>query len=763
MTGNRKVYEEAMRAAANVAWEGGWEEAAQAYRRALDEFPDDLDALTGWGMACFKIGRLEEALDAYQRAGEITPDDPTIWERLGQVQEGMGRGKAAAENYMAAADGYLGQGNQDAAVERWQDAVRVDPGNIEAHVALLKRYQQFGQIGQAVEEGLAVARIYRDQGRNAYAIQVCQHTLKLDSHNAEALALLDELRYDESSEKAAKPAADVPAEAPEPLADIGEISDAVALDRGDKGKDVRESPVESARQKALTDLAESVFADEIDIAPAAASRLSKEKVDALIGQAIDFQTRGKVDEAIAAYERVSEAGGERPAVHFNLGLLYQEQMRFDEAIAEFEQSVSHPDYKLGSQFALGECYRARGRVDEALEHFIEVLKIVDLATVRREQADDLIHLYENLADVHVIKGDRELALKFTNSLVTFLSEQGWEDKVKHARERLDALTREGPALSLAEMLVTPGSEKLLESVSLAQEYVKRGMFYAALEECYYSLDSAPYYLPVHRQLAELFLEMRKVDDAVSKFVVIADTYRVRRNLQQATAMYSRALKLTPMNTTVRAKLIDLLISRGEIDQALRNYLILADSYYHQAQMGKAREIYQESLRLAPRGGNEREWTVKILHKMGDIDMQRVDWKRAVSVYERIRDQAPDDERARLTLMELYYRLNQSKSAVNELDELLKIYRERDKSGRVFAILNDVVERWPDAIPLRARLAQAYLNDGRVEDALEHLDKLGDLQLEAGREKEAIATIRAIVALRPPNVEEYEHLLEQLGG
>ena len=762
MTGNRRVYEEAMRAAANVAWEGCWDEAAETYRRALEEFPDDLDALTGWGMACLRTGHLENALSAYQQASEIATQDPTIWERLGRVREKMGRGKAAAEGYLAAAERYLEQQAQDSAMERWQDAVRADPGNIQAHVALLRYHQSHGQVHQAVEEGLAVACIYQDQGENAYAIQVCQHTLKLDPHNAEALALLDELRYGGPSGEAAVPDTDELEGdlEPEPLTDIEALSESVIVERGDKAEG-RESPVESTRQKALTDLAESVFAEE-EVASAATSQLSKEKIDALIGQAIDFQTRGKVDEAIAAYEQVSEAGGERPAAHFNLGLLYQEQLRFDEATAQFEQTVSHPEYKLGSHFALGECYRARGRVDEALEHFIEVLKIVDLATVQHGQADDLIYLYENLADVHVIKGDRELAAKFTNSLVTFLSDKGWEDKVKQARERLDELTREGPALSLAEMLVTPGSERLLESVSLAQEYTKRGMHYAALEECYYSLESAPYYLPIHRQLAELLLEMRKVDEAVAKFVVIADTYRVRRNLRQAAAIYNRALKLTPMNTVVRAKLIDLLISHGEIDQALRHYLILADSYYHQAQMDKAREVYQEALRLAPRGGNEREWTVKILHKVGDIDMQRVDWKRAISVYERICDLAPDDERAHLTLMELYYRLSQPGPAVEELDNLLRIYRERGKSERVFAVLNDVVERWPDAIPLRTRLAQACLNAERVEEALEHLDRLGDLQLEAGRQKEAITTIRAIVALRPPNVEEYELLLEQLG-
>jgi len=217
-----------------------------------------------------------------------------------------------------------------------------------------------------------------------------------------------------------------------------------------------------------------------------------------------------------------------------------------------------------------------------------------------------------------------------------------------------------------------------------------------------------------------------------------------------------------MDTTVRAKLIDLLISHGEIDEALEHYLILADSYYHLAQMDQAREMYQEALRLAPRGSPERRWEVRILHKIGDIDMQRVDWRRAIEVYEQIRELDPDNERARLTLMDLYYRFDRSELAVVELDSLLRVYRESGKVQRIFAILEDAVRERPDDIPLRTRLAQVHLDAGDVEQGVGHLDELGDLQLEAGRYEDARATIRAIIALHPPNAEAYQQLLDQIG-
>ena len=770
MAGNRRVFTQAMRTGANAAWDGDWEQAISAYKSALAEFPSDVSALTALGLSYSGAGQLESALESCQRANELAPDDPVLLERIGKTWEQLGQGEKSAEAYAASADQYLSQQQAtNLALQRWQDAVRAYPDHHDSHAQLLQYYQRHGRVGEAIKECLVLARINQARGQNDYAAQICRHGLRLAPRDPELLAALDSIMYGEQA--AVEPGAEVAEQGTEPLGDIGEPNGSIALKSppvsdSETATRGRGSPIEIARQKALTDLAESVFEDEdeeiVTAPPPGAGRLNKPETDALITQAINFQTRGRIEDAISAYERMGEAGVDEPAAHFNLGLLYQEKLRFDDAISQFQRAISKPEYALGAHFALGECYRAKGRIDEAVGHFIEVLKIADLATVRRDQARDLIQLYESFADRYIARGEREQTAELASLLVAFLSEEGWEDKVVQWRQRLDAVAQEGPTLSLAEMLTVPGAEHILESLSLAQEYAEGEKLYAALEECYYALERAPTYLPIHRQLAQVLLGMGKVDGAISKLVVIADTYRVRGDIRQASAMYERALKLAPMHTAVRAKMIDLLVSYGEIDGALEHYLILADSYYHLAQMDQARDTYQESLRIAPRGDLQRRWEVRILHKIGDIDMQRVDWKRAAGVYEQVRALAPDDERACLTLMELHYRFNRPDLAVSELDSLLKTYHENGKTERIFAVLEDAVQGREEDIPLQTRLAQAYLNAGRVEQALRQLDRLGDLQLEAGRSEEAKATIRAIIALNPPDVADYQQLLDGLG-
>ena len=453
-----------------------------------------------------------------------------------------------------------------------------------------------------------------------------------------------------------------------------------------------------------------------------------------------------------------------PAAHFNLGLLLQETMHFDEAIQEFQRTVDAPEYRLGSLFALGECYRAKGRIDEALSYFLEVLKIIDQATVRRDQADDLIQVYQSLAESYAAKGDSEQATQFADALVEFLKSKGWEDKVNVARKRLDQLTIEGgPAITLAELLTVPNPTEMLEAMALIGEYARRDKLYSALEIAHGAVLGAPYYLPLHLRLGDILWSCGRAEAALAKYLTVADTYNARGEARLAIGTYQRILKMAPLDVNVRGKLIELLVSYGQIDRALEHYLQLADAYYQLADHDKARDVYQDALKLAPRGSAQRNWTVQVLHKLGDIHIQRIDWRHALTIYEQIKSIAPGDERARVALIDLYFKTNQSPRAIKEIDELVAAYKSSGKTDKVIPILDDQVRAHPTDMALRARLAQAYIENKHIPEGIQQLDALGDLQVNAGMKREAMATIRAIVALNPPNAADYRQLLAQLEG
>ncbi len=766
MPGNHQLFIQSVKRGDEHVWNKMWDKAIVEYETALDEFPNDPMTLARAGLVYTQLKRMDEALKAYQRANQSQPNDPVILTRLAEVQERLGMIEDATRTCMRLGNLFAGQQALDKAVQYWEHATQLDPSNTEAHQHLAESYEARGQTDAAVREYTLLIRLYRKAGQVDMAVAATQAALTLAPRNTGVLRAAEESPRNTGPLRSPEPARPS-APSPEPALRPSEVSswDIGGLDQTAESEG-RGSPLEIARDKALSDLAETIFEDAESLQPrinahGTAARLSKAEIDALIGQALDHQTRGQLDQAITAYRRILEAVN-MPAAHFNLGLLYEQELRFEEAIEQFNEAVDHPEYALGSRFALGECYRALGRIDEALDHFIEVLKIVDLQTVRREQADDLIALYENLADSYSVKGDHEQALNFTNSLVEFLSNRGWEDKVVEARKRLDSLSEEGSPISLAELFTVPNADIILQALSMSQEFAKRGKYYLAADEVQRAIEHTPDYLPLHLRLAELLWDNGHSEESVAKLRTIADTYQVRGDVRHSMNIYQRILQMTPMEIPTRTTLIKLFISHGEIDQALDQYMQLADTYYQLAQIDKARETYQEALSFAPRGSTGKQWALKIYCHLGDIDMQRIDWRRAIQDYEQAKSIAPEDEKARISLIELYYKVGHNTRAIRELDELMTIYKAAGKTRKMLTVLEEQVHLRPSEIALRSRMARLYVETGLKEQAIQQLDALGELQLQAGAKKEAAATIRAIIALGPTNLDDYTQLLAQLG-
>jgi tetratricopeptide (TPR) repeat protein len=749
LAGDRKVYEKAIREGLNFAWEGQWEKAVHCYENALAEMPDDPTVHNHLGLAYFELKRFEPALEAYTLASRLAPDDPAPMAWIAKIHEQLGQRHAAADAMFSLAETHQRQRDWTEAIRACQQAIQLHPDHLPAHMALAEIYAQLDQPQRALKEYLNLARVLQRQGRIDKALDQCREALHIDPRNAEARALARALQRGESVEEL--PTTPLPAEE-------------------------RASPADMAQDRALEELAGIPFEDaplgpaadlgalEEEATPPASSTepvLSRPEIDALVAKAIDYQTRGLIDEAISCYTKVIDAGVDRPAAHFNLGLLHQQRLRFEPAIQEFRKTVGNAQYALGSHFALGESYRALGRIDDALEHFVQALKIVDLGTVQEDQVDDLMNLYDALAGSYVAKGDSAKALAFANSLVEFLSSKGWEDKAHEARQRLDSMSEEGETMSLAEFLAAPSATTVLTAMSLSQEYLKRGALSAATEVCYAAISAAPTYLPLHLRLAEIFAQKDRIEDAVTKYQVVADLYLVRGEPRQAIGVYKRILRLKPMDVVIRSRLIDLLISSGEIDQALEQYVALADAYYDLAQVKKALEKCIEALRLVPRASNESEWRVRLLRNMAEIHLRRAEWREATELYKQLISVAPDDERARLGLIDLNYKLGRGKEADKETVALLEYYHSQGEHERALVLLQEAVRLQPQQMPLRARLARAYIDAGMNEDAIHELDALGELQLDAGLRKQAMATVRFIISLNPKNIEAYRQLLSQL--
>ncbi|HBY98593.1 MAG TPA: hypothetical protein DEP84_32385 [Chloroflexi bacterium] len=484
------------------------------------------------------------------------------------------------------------------------------------------------------------------------------------------------------------------------------------------------------------------------------------KVEALKARALDYQTRGLVEEAVRTYREICDLRIEAPEVLYNLGVLYKELLRFDDAITALEQVRRHPDYALAANFAIGQCHQRKGRIDEALEHFLEAIKIVDLQSVGREQADDLIKLYEGLADSYEAKGDLPQAEHFTDALADFLTSRGWEDKLRALRHRVAGFDG-GETITLAELLEVPDREAVLASLAASQQYLEQGLLTTAIAECYWALGLAPHHLPIHLRLADLFGREGRVDEAVTKLVAVAEVYTVRGNPTKAIRTLERALDISPLDQTVRSKLIDLLVSHGEIDAALEHYLALAEGFYQLALGERAVEKLNEALRLAPRGALERNWSLVIQRRLADIHVQRLDWRRAAAALEAANALAPDDLEVGQQLVDLHYKLGNGPRARHLLESISERWSARGKTGAALALWRGPVEQHPDDLDLRRGFGERCAQAGQIEEACAAWAPLVDEYLKTGQAVQAAALLRRMIGLKPSNEAQYRARLQQL--
>jgi tetratricopeptide (TPR) repeat protein len=214
---------------------------------------------------------------------------------------------------------------------------------------------------------------------------------------------------------------------------------------------------------------------------------------------------------------------------------------------------------------------------------------------------------------------------------------------------------------------------------------------------------------------------------------------------------------------VRENLIDLLEQEEDLEGLVPQYLGLADTYSQLGDGDKARDTYGLAERTAARIGATVAQQVAIKHKVADLEQLRMDFRRALRIYEEIVQLDPNDEKSFRSIIDLHHRAGNQVEATKRLDELLRLYAREKNVTRIIQVLEELVRQYPNDTGARSRLAAIYRQIGRKQDAIGQLDALGELQLEAGMHKQAAETIRQIITMNPTNIGDYKRLLAQLGG
>lgn len=736
----QEAYQQAMREAADAAWERDWLRAIEAYQHALEIAPNDPQALAGLALSLMEAGRYDQALIAYERVSKLVPNDPLPHEKIAQIYELVDRPREAAAAYLRAAELHARR-NPQRAIPYWEMAVYLNPDLLQAHLRLATLYEKEEATRErAVYNWLAIARLFQAHGQNSRADQVLQHALELDPINPTIRSAVEDF-------KRGLPIPPVPAPAyEEPPALKREDEEEEGEEYEVVEEEAAHPPAEEAARHAMATLADLVWSGEVP----------QEALTTLV-QAIDAQQIGEIEEALDLYNQVRESGLDHPALLFNLGLLYRQAGQVEKAVEALQQVMEQEEYAIAAHLELGQAYHAQSDGDKAAHHLIEALRLADerLNTQTDQQG------YERLIERLKEQTDEQVG-ELCQALIFYLNDPNWRTKLQNTLTGYAMRGKTAYVRDLVDLIIEGGRPEVAEIMQRIDQYLARGMPRMAMEEAHYAIQKAPDYLPAHRRVADLLVREGRTEEAAYKLNLVANTYLIRGNEEKAADLYAEVIDLWPADITPRRRVIEMLKKQGRVAEALNHYAKMADVYYTMlADPNRAIEVYREGLAYATQSKADPALTIPLLKGLADIESQRLNYRRALNYYRQVLEITPDDEQVALAVIQIGFQVGESREAIAALDTYLRQCAASGREDRMVAVLEEQVKQHPNVIPLRQRLAEVYRRKNRIAEAVEQMDAIGELQLEQGRTREAIQTIRRIIEMNPPNVEGYRTLLSQL--
>lgn len=783
MAGNQQAYQTYMSAGHNAAWDQNWESAVKHYSMALREFPEDPEAHNNLGLSLLRAQRLAEALRIYERAVALSPEDPTPLEGVAYALEASGNLREASQRYTQVAELYLQQRDLEKAIQAWELAAQLTPGLIPIHAKLAQAHERTGDKKRALYHYLTLGYHFARTNQVDKGIKAVERALALEAREPRALNMMAALR---SGGEVLPPADDnAPRTASAPQAkrldeDFGLFDNAVTPQANLTGDPM--GPMGEAMTQSLNLLAAYVLEQGM---------LDATGADAL--SAMELQRQDDRDGAVAAYLRAVKALP-HPALKMSLGGLLLLQDNPADAVKYLGDALTNPDLSNGAMHALGMAYTKLGKHQQAMRYLIQCLEGVETQRKTGDPAE-LSLTYNNLLEsLHDSTADGLQAIN--ERFLRTLSGEDWPQRVVDLRQHLGEIGVQGGAGGMRDFLGSEGGDELADTIARIDRYIREGRFLLAMDEAHQAVEQAPSYLPAHVRMAEIMVKEGRLRQAINKYYIVARVYLIREEYERAVSVLNEVIEMAPLDTAIRQELISVLEFQGRSEDALTHYIQLGATYKQLGNIEGASESYVVAEGIARRM-NDRSLVLKIKHALADINMVKLDTRRAQRLYEEILELNPEDERAYRQLTEILLNQGNNVEAMKRLDNLLGIYAKNRQVNPIVKTLEDLTLLYGSEIGLRSRLAGIYrqigrLDDaaneletlkslypdeievlaiianiyrqmGRPEDAIRHLEHLGEIQLRANLKTDAIATIRQIVKLNPPNVNDYNQLLRQLEG
>lgn len=624
---DNRVFNEAMEASRAAAERGDWGTALDEAETAIAARPDDADARSELAVALYHNGQYARAIKVLEGLHAKFPDELVTLAYLARAYEGDNQHSNAAATLITLGEQATAQQLLNDALEAFEEAVRLAPDDERPRIHLAEVLVALGERIRAAEQCMHIAQHRHAEGDSAGAREALDEALSLDSGSHQARRLLAELNK----------------------------AHAAPSDDG-------------SRAPAVSDAA---------------------RITQLATQAMAHQRAGEITEALQLYNAAIHAGAERPDVWYNSALLHAQQGEHDAASTLLQQALTSPEYEIKAATALGNAQRNTGDAVTAIDTYTIAIAKIDPNMISRADATDVIELYHAAADTYAEQNDftrasalcetlatmlqqkrwgrdladqqRALAKQFTQRLMTSRLQQfspnqaapttAWSKLASlHMRHGTSAFgeAEEDPFATFQsfaannEQLLAPVtpidtaacSEPVARLVEASGRFIEQGLVWAAIDACHEVIRHDVAYLPIHLRLSEIYERQGRVEDALSKYRTLIDTYVARENIEDAIAVYERIFDLAPDNMDAREQVVALLRQVGRTDTAAVEAITVANTAFRLGQTSRALAEFEAIHTWAP-----PSTLLHVEHGRALLKLER--WQEAAAQFEQATEREPE--------------------------------------------------------------------------------------------------------------------------
>lgn len=574
MAGNRAIFERAVEQGRAAAQREDWATALKEYLRAVQELPSDLDARSNLAVALYHNGKYPQAIQVLEELRKRRGDDAYTLAYLARAYEGNQQIDKAVALLNALGETALSQHMIPDAIEAFEEAIRLQPQQSDLRIRLAEILVDAGDTRRAAEQCVEVARMRHAEGDLDGAEEAVDEALSLDGANRIAQALKAEISLD-------RPAPTPPAPA---------------------------APVHSG--------------------PLRDPQLA---VEQLLAQAMTEREAGRHTSALRFYTHAVEQGVDRPDVYFSIGMLHQERGDYRSAMTALRNAAESDEFAMSAHYALGDSLKAVGELQAAADEYETTIRLVDLESIGRAEADDLIAMYQAAAECYAELGELSRAASLYGTLAGFLGSKRWG---KELADEYKARAKEFTERSMFAKLRTLGTGALPVERVIAPDPVDelpaqttwgalpsfsdfmRGDTGSAPEQ---PADTFAAFNDLSTVEEQVFAPVTPIDttgcdDAIVRLIEASGRFIEQGLVWAAVDACHEVIRHDHTYLPVHLRLGEILEREGRTEDALLKYRALIDTYAVRGQEIEGIDAYYRVIELAPDTTATRSQLVELLRK-----------------------------------------------------------------------------------------------------------------------------------------------------